>query len=95
MGISRELWLKAWEEAAEAEAEVMTREQDLSGIVTTREFAEAAGCAETTARHRLGTMERAGKVERTTRWKKRPDGSVVKIPAWRLLGVTSDGRPGG
>lgn len=75
-GISRDDWLRALDEAVQADGDL---DPD---ALTVLEFAQMCGIPSTTARRRLDLMVEHGKAERV---RKRSAGRIVTVTAYRLM----------
>lgn len=76
--INRDKWLKALKEATETPLP----ESDAVSIL---EFAAMIGVNRAQADRRMAQLVAAGKATQTTKLKRRTDGGVIKIPAYRLV----------
>lgn len=78
MGITRDDWLRALDEAGCATV-------DDQGAMTAQEFAEMIGVDRQAAGRRLRMLEKAGKATRTTKRAKASDGRYYISPAYKLV----------
>jgi len=76
--ITRNEWLAALDEAN-------TPPPQDPNVLTVREFADLLGIGRDAAGDRIALLVKAGKAERVTKVIRNVSGSLVKVPAYRLL----------